>query len=222
MDRSCCALVALALVFLATPVAEAQACTFGPDGQVQQCNFGSGQSAPATPAPWYADPLFQTGLAVVGLVGSAGAGTFALMRVRARRRTLADLLREVETSYAHSKGDPAAGVPRLIDLRHEVRARYDKGRLEDAQFLELDKRITAYLTKLRIAELDARFADISPMTRSEIRRVISDGTVSDADVALARRLAATASGVSGAALVALVERWAAEDAGAHRLRRTMA
>lgn len=171
-------------------------------------------AVPPPPEAWYERGDVQFGLAAIGLLGSAGAAAWGVLRVRQRRRTLTDYIVAVETTYAGSKTTPGEGVPKLVNLRLEVRARHERGRLEDAQFLELDKRIADYIARLRLLELDRRFHDLPAPLIGEIRRHVSDGAFSRAEAELIDLHAAThrLPEPTRIALADLLRSWVREDA----------
>lgn len=196
MSRRPFVLLAAALVLLALPTVEAQKTCRINNGGYQSveypCDYGSSTpaQAPAKDEPWWADNTTQAVLALVGLVGSAGAGGYTYYRMRARRRTLSDFVSAVERTYAQHKASPAEGVPRLLTLRSEVRARHERGRLEDAQFFELEKRINDYVLRLRLAELERAFPDLPHTLLGEIRHRLADGLVTEEDAVYLERQAA--------------------------------
>lgn len=209
--------LALALASVATAQ---KTCTIEqPGGGTVEYACGAGlddeSAAQADDDPWWADNRTQAVLAVSGIVGSASAGAYTFYRVRVRRRTLADFVRAAERTYAESKAEPWVGAPKLASLRHDVRSRHESGRLEDAQFLELDKRISSYLSRVRMLEVERRFPDLPPAFVSDLRRLTDDGVVSRAD---AQRLGAhpalwRTAAATRAELVALLDAWAVEDGG---------
>lgn len=175
---------------------------------------GSGETAPSGGAGGSFRDDLDIILGVVGLVGSAGAGGYAYYRVRTRRRTLTVTLAAIERTYVGAKSDPEAGIARLAQLRTGVREQHDKGRMDDAHFLELDKRATQYLVKLRMLEIDRRFATLPPLLLNEIRRLLADGVLSqtEADLIEVRAAAYRIPEAPRAELSELARRWAAEDA----------
>lgn len=176
---------------------------------------GSGETADGgsrdDPA-WYES--LELWLGVVGLVGSAGAGTFAIYRVRTRRRALTVTLAAIESAYAEAKQDPETGIVKLAAMRMQVRDEHQKGRLDDIHFLELDRRASQYLVKLRLLEIDRRFANLPPLFLAEIRRLLSDGVLStgEADLIEVRAAAYRVPEHARAELITLTRRWANDDA----------
>jgi hypothetical protein len=129
----------------------------------------------------------DVGLGIAGLVLTLAGAAFATYKVRQRRATVGHFLRRVETTYAQARTDPPRGLPLLVAVRGEVRAHYTKGRLEDAPYLELEKRITSYIGRLRVAELDREVPALPATLRGHAERLLVDGLVSAADVdAIAR------------------------------------
>ena len=182
------AVLLLALVLGAAPEALAQTTCRVQNGP-QTVEYPCAAAAPsdggapdaARDEPWWADDATQAILALVGLAGSAAAGVYTYHRVRLRRRTLADFVLAVERAYAQHKANPREGVPRLLELRGEVRERHERGRLEDAQFFELEKRIQQYVLRLRMSELERAFPDLPPALLAEARHRLADGVVTEED-----------------------------------------
>lgn len=213
--------LALAVVVLASsaPAASAQMCKIESKqyGTVEY-PCGSGESGPGEAAeePWWATAQAQMLLGVVGLVGSAGAGAFAIYRVRTRRRALSVTLAAIESTYAEAKSDPEAGIAKLGAMRTTLRDEHQKGRLDDVHFLELDRRATQYLVKLRLLEIDRRFPTLAPLFLGEIRRLLSDGVLStsEADLIEVRAAAYRVPEPARSELIQLTRRWAGDDAPA--------
>lgn len=176
---------------------------------------GSGESSGSGDADGSFWDRLDIMLAIVGLVGSASAGGFAYYRVRTRRQTLTTTLAAIERAYADSKVDPASGIARLATLRADVRERHARGRIDDGHYLELDKRATQYIVKLRLLEVDRRFGMLPPLFLNEIRRHLADGvlTQTEADLIEARAGAYRIPEAPRAELADLVRRWASEDSG---------
>lgn len=183
----------LALVLLAGPSGLAQeGCTQRPDGSVS-CDWTTDTEEPpqGTPTPtkndggddafWTSDAA-QTVYWVVGVAGTGAAAFYTRVRIRGRRRITANYLELIETTLVNSKSHPETGVPVIGQLRREIRARYHEGRLEDAQFLDLDRRSSEAILRLRILELEKRFAYLPQALLGEIRHVMADGVVSPSDL----------------------------------------
>lgn len=176
---------------------------------------GSGESAPGSADEeksfWKNLDIW---LGVIGLVGSAGAGTYAIYRVRTRRRALTVTLTAIESTYAEAKKDPETGILKLATMRTQVREEHQKGRLDDIHFLELDRRASQYLVKLRLLEIDRRFANLPPLFLAEIRRLLSDGVLStgEADLIEVRAAAYRVPEHARAELITLTRGWANDDA----------
>jgi len=217
--------VLVVAVALATPLAAAQTCKMTYQGMVMEYPCGSGESPPAEPKDeesWWES--LDIWLGIIGLVGSAGAGSYAVYRVRTRRRALTVTLAAIESTYAEAKADPETGIARLAARRAQVRDEHQKGRLEDVHFLELDRRATQYLVKLRLLEIDRRFAGLPPLLLGEIRRLLSDGVLSaaEADLIEVRAAAYRVPEHVRAELITLTRRWAGEDGGGHAAEPTAA
>lgn len=136
----------------------------------------SGGTSSEGPGGFWTGPLMPTVYAVLGL-GVAGAGAaYTAPKVRRRGRTLRGLLDEAERTYAEARsGDPGAGIHRLESLRLDVRQRYERGRLEDTHFLELDKRIGDFIARLRLLNLQREFPMLSAGLMTEIELAVGDG-----------------------------------------------
>lgn len=210
-------LLALGLA-LALPVATAQTCKMEYNGMIMEYPCGSGEVPPdegsGTQSSWTED--LDILLGVVGILGSVGAAGYTYHRVRTRRRTLTVTLAAIDRAYVDAKSDPGAGIARLTELRAEVRRLHDKGRMDDAHFLELDRRGAQYLAKLRVLELERRFAHLPPLLLAEIRRLLSDGILSatEADLIEVRAAAYRVPEATRAELAELARKWASEDGGA--------
>lgn len=207
---------ALALaVALAFPVADAAICTMGgPYGTIQyECGGSDTASAPKDDGPWWASQSTQAILAFVGLAGSATAGGYAFYKVRARRKALTRMLLAIERAYGENKAAPEVGVPALVALRRELHERHQKGKLDDGHYLEMDKRATDYIVRLRVLDLDRRFLGLPPALMAEVRRLVGDGLVTPEDVVLVDRhaLAFRVPEPRRSELVALVRSWSTED-----------
>lgn len=176
---------------------------------------GSFDSPPAQESsePWWATGTAQMIMAIVGIVGSLGAGAFTYYRMRSRRRALTVTLLAIESAYAEAKGGATAGIRKLTELRARVRADHQKGKLDDGHFLELDRRATQYLGNLRLLEIDRRFRHLPPLLLAEVRRFLSDGmlTQSEADLIEVRAAAYRIPDPARAELVTITRAWANED-----------
>lgn len=205
------AAAAALLVLVAMPAASAEVCTVqGPYGPVQ---YTCGTTAPKKVEPWWATGEAQAILAIVGLSASAAAGGYAFWRVRTRRQALTETMLALDRAYTETKGSPEAGILRLVALRQEVRDRHAKGKMDDGSFLELDKRATEHIVKLRFLELDRRFLGLPPALMAEVRRLVGDGHVSREDVDMVDRhaMAFRVPDARRAELVALVSSWCTDD-----------
>lgn len=209
-------LLALALT-TAFPLAAAQNCKMEYNGMVMEYPCGSGEEPPGEEASTEASSWDKLGvyLAVIGIVGSVGAAGFTYYRVRSRRKTLVVTLAAVDRAYLDAKSDPASGIQRLTELRAQVRQQHDANRMDDAHFLELDRRALQYLAKLRLLEIDRRFAHLPPLLLAEIRRLLADGVLSqaEADLVEVRAAAYRVPEATRAELAQLTRRWATDDAG---------
>lgn len=209
-------LLVVAILLAAAPVAHAQkTCRIQNGAQTVEypCSgFDGPQDEPAAESFWSSN-AFQAGLAILGLVGSAGAAAFGYWRLRRRRDTLRGYLGALEREAAHGSMDPAASGARLVQLRAQLRERHDRGQLDDGQFLDLDMRYTKQIAKLRVLEIDRRFARLPPLLVAELRRMVSDGVLmpSEADLIEVRAAAYRVADPERGELIALARHWAAED-----------
>jgi hypothetical protein len=168
----------------ATPVAQAAICSIGGAGGVQYpCDGGSGSAPSADDTPWYATGTAQFLLALVGLVGSAGAGLYTYTRVRRRRKTLAMTISRIDDAQAYGRSDPLEGAALLATIRGELKRQHEKGRLEDGQYLELDKRVREGIVRLRVLAIQRSAPDLPPDFLQHVRHLLDDGQVSAQDVA---------------------------------------
>lgn len=152
-------------------------------------------------------------LSVLAMLGSITVFIIAGILLRRRRYAVGTYLQRLDQTYAQYKDDPPQGVVHLSMLRHEVRRRYTAGRLEDAPYLELEKRVMQYIARMRMVELEQTVPDLPKRIEAEVDRLIGDGNVSQRDI---ERIldAATGSRVARAkreALADLMERWAHQD-----------
>lgn len=203
------------LAVFAAPVQGCQRFEY-PGGKFEQgCDDESGGGAGSLNG-------WDIALGVLGVGLTVGGGIFAWTRVRKHRRSLRELLDEVESAFVASKNrDPKPGIERLSGLRAEVRARHAHGKLPDAQFLELDKRIGDYVVRLRIVDIERRFADLPGALITEIRNVAADQTVSAAEIAQIERRA-VALGVAAPVRAQLKQhlvQWAGTDPGPPKVRK---
>lgn len=207
--------VGVLLLALTIPLASAQqqVCK-GRAGSVEfEYPCGSGEAPAQEKAQESVWDRIDIWIGVVGLVGSAGAGAFAVYRVRSRRRALTVTLAAIESTYAEAKQDPENGIAKLASMRTRVREEHQKGRLDDIHFLELDRRASQYLVKLRLLEIDRRFHGLPPLFLAEIRRLLSDGVLSpsEADLIEVRAAAYRVPDHARLELITLTRRWANED-----------
>lgn len=179
---------------------------------------GNRASASSDGGTWWASDTAQTIYAFLGFGVSGGAATWAWWRVRSRRTLFAAQMLHIDDTLAAHKAQPSEGGVALAAIRHELRAHFAARRLDDAHYLELDKRVTTALTKLRLLELDQRFRTLPIAFRSQITTLISDGSVSDAEVELVRGShgAHMVPGRVHDEIVQMLGRWAAQDAGDSR------
>lgn len=208
--------MALALALLAPGAfAQREVCTATTPWGTYEYECPGGDPENDAQAPWWARNETQLALGIVGILGSAGAAGYTFYRVRSRRKALTSTLLAIETAYVKAKSDPEPGIARLVELRARVRSDHDKGKLDDAHFLDLDRRATDYLVKLRLLEIDRRFATLPPMLLAEIRRLLGDGvlTAGEADLIEVRAAAYRVPDHVRAELADLARRWAGDDAG---------
>ncbi len=165
------------------------------------------------PVSWWASETSQAVVGLFALTASAAGGAYAYTRVRNRRRLLTTLLHALEDTFAAHKRRPVKGTRRMLATRAEIREHHASGRLDDSQFLELDKRAGNYLLRLRLLELDTRFPGLSPVLHGQIRSVMSDGRVTDVEAdLLERQLDAMMLPLpTREALMVTIRAWANED-----------
>lgn len=215
------------LVALAALSASAAAVGSGHDGNcdvrwdemgrpIVECGGASGQSSGSSEEEhWWASSTAQAVYAFVGLAGSAGAGAYAYYRVKRRRELLKGFMARIDEAASAHKATPAQGAALLAGIRAELATLFHAHRVDDAHYLELDKRAATAITKLRSLELDQRFPALPPALRSQVTTLISDGKVTQADVDLVR--GSPAGGLVPARLrdelVGMLQTWAAQDAG---------
>lgn len=198
---------------LAAGSASAQTCRVNNYGQVVEypCPTSGGSSSDESGSDAWAQ--LDVLLGVAGILLTLGAAGYTYHRVRSRRRDLTSTLAAIERAYTLGKSDPDAGSASLATLRAQVRERHERGKLDDAHFLELDKRASAHLVKLRLLEIDRRFPTLPPLFLAEVRRLLSDGalTHTEADLVEVRAAAYHIPEAPRAQLVALTRQWAGED-----------
>lgn len=179
-------LLAVGTAFLAAPVASE--CVEFDDGEGGKFSVGceGRKSDPGgdTDGNWFTGPVANTMYALVSIAGATGATVFGVARVRRRRRELRTFIHDVETTFAAAKASPDDGLPKLEALRKGLQKSHDAHRLEDAQFLEMDKRLADYIVRVRLLHLERWFPNLPIALISEIRTVISDGHFSSSDLSL--------------------------------------
>lgn len=162
---------------------------------------------------FWTGPVAQTFYAVLGLGASGGAAFFGWTRVRRGRRTLHKVLQDVEETYATCKNEPLAGIERLNGIRAELSTRHMHGHVDDAHFLELDRKVADYTARLRVIDVQQRFPELPPDLMAEIRHLAQDGHFSDLDKAHVERRATSLRLPSAQRreLVAYLQVWAEAD-----------
>jgi hypothetical protein len=166
-------------------------------GQVVDCTGGGGDQKRED--GFWTGPVAQTSYAILGLAATGAAGLFTTRRVRRKRRELRVFLSDVEQAHAEAKANPEAGLAKLENLRQGLTASHNQGRLDDSQFLEMDRRLRDYITRARLVQLEQAFPNLPVALFSEVRTVLGDGQLSPADLALVEKRAQQAD-------VPLVER----------------
>lgn len=213
----------LAVVLVATPGAAAQTCKFRDPQSGMEMEYycggpNAGQPVPASEAkeePWWATSTAQAVYAFAGLAGSAGAGAYAYYRVKRRRELLKGFMTRIDEAASAHKAAPDEGAALLASIRAELATLFHAHRVDDAHYLELDKRAATAIAKLRSLELDQRFPSLPPALRGQVTTLVSDGKVSQADVDLVRGSSAGALVPARLRddLVGMLRTWAAQDAG---------
>lgn len=201
------------LLAVASP-AHAQGCWWDGEGG-GGCDFGFDEGGSDTSGSdddnfW---DILGVWLAVIFALISTGVFIMGAILVRRRRLSVGAYLERLDQTYALYRHDPDEAIPRLAALREEVRQRYTAGRLEDAPFLELEKRITGYISRMRLAEVEETVPDLPVRIRQEVERLVSDGTVSQKDLEKIEELASRSRLAKGKRepLMALLEDWAEQD-----------
>ncbi len=209
-------IAACAMVIVILPAATAQGQCNGSwkinDDGIECISDGAGGGTGSN-VPFWANETSQAVVGFIALAGSIGGGTFAVMRVRKRRERLTMLLTSMESAFQNHKRAPHEGTQRLIRIRAGIRDLHKRGLVDDAQFLELDKRAGDYLVRLRLLELDQRFPALSPAVHAQIRALMADGRVTDAEADLVERQldAAMLPAAARHDLVVTIRGWAEED-----------
>lgn len=164
--------------------------------------------------PWWANDVAQAVYAFIGFGIPAAGGAWAYWRHRQRRERLESYMRRLEDTMAAHKANPSDGARAMVALRQQVRADFRAGRVDDGHFLELDKRATTHILKLRLLELDHRFPALPMSLRHQVSTLIGDGTVSAAEVNLVRNSLSTQliPGRVRDDLLALLDAWSQQDA----------
>jgi hypothetical protein len=212
--------LSLALTLLATTSAAAQ----GDDEEMEGCYIDgqrgivdcrqNSQGSQDKDDGFWTGPVAQTIYALLGLGASGGAFFFGWNRVRQRRRTMHQLLSDIETTYLTAKDEPQAGIEHLAGIRAEIKIRHENGRLGDSQYLALEGKVADYTTKLRILALENAFPRLPAELLAEVRNVLADSHLSNQDVArIENRAAALRVPATTRRLLAEhLNKWAAADA----------
>jgi hypothetical protein len=206
--------IACAMTILAAaPLAAAEKCVIDSGGNRIEYDCAAGRDGGGSSEPWWASPTAQAGYAFFGLVASGAGGGYAFMRVKRRREMLAAYMHRIDETLVGSKANPAAGAASLGTVRGEMRTAFQAGKLDDAHYLELDKRAVGAILKLRLLELDQRFPQLPVSLRSQIATLVGDGKVSSAEVELVRTASASAPipGRVRDEVMGLLAAWAAQD-----------
>lgn len=190
----------------------------GPFGTIEyDCDSmgGNGGSSTASEGSWWVSNEAQAVYAFVGLAASAAGGGYAYWRHRTRRQRLQEYMRRIDDTLAANKARPGEGARAVAAVRADLRSAFRAGRIDDGHFLELDKRATAGILKLRFLELDQRFPVLPPGLRNQVVTLLGDGSISEAEVQLVRASLATqlVPGRVRDELLILLDGWARQDAG---------
>lgn len=207
------AVTALAIAFNAGP----EICVIESGGRrIEYACDQSGARASSASEPWWAGDVAQAVYAFIGFGIPAAGGAWAYHRHRARRQRLDGYMTRMDDTMAAHRARPADGGRALVALRQEMRSAFRMGRMDDTHFLELDKRATMHVVKLRLLELDHRFPNLPPSLRHQVATLIADGSVSEAEVGLVRHSLATQliPGRVRDELLLVLDSWARQDAGA--------
>ncbi len=200
-------LVVVVLVGLQPGGPGADGCIVYPDRTVDCTQRDAPQEGGAN---WDA---LDVALTVGTILASVLASAAGVVIVRRRRRAVGTYLKRLEASFTRSKEDPAVGLQDLLALREEINARYQQGRLEDAPFLDLLRRIGHYLARVRMANLHQVAPSLPPKVTDVVLRCVEDGVVTVSDLQRieeqARRSRVPAA--TRAQLMALVDSWSKQD-----------
>jgi len=150
----------------------------GVDCRQQQAAGGGGDDS------FWTSNAAQTLYWVLGALGSGGAAIFGWTRVKRRRRELRTFINDVEKTFAQAKEQPDVGLPKLEALRRGLAASHNAGKLEDPQFLEMDRRLKDYVTRVRVIQLERAFPSMPVALFTDIGSLLADGTLSQSDLVL--------------------------------------
>lgn len=154
--------------------------------------------------------FFLLGLALTG----AGA-LFGVTRVGAKRRRLARELAAIDKVHAATRHDPPACETALAERKAHARGLLVDGKIDEAQFALLERRIDELARDLRLAALDERFQYLPLGMVRQLRDMLADGRVTQwerehFETALERER--TMSDEQKAKVRMLVAEWFARDA----------
>ncbi|MGQ0536826.1 MAG: hypothetical protein ACT4PT_12240 [Methanobacteriota archaeon] len=169
--------------------------------------------APTGEDPWWASSMAEVAVGTAGLVVSGAVGGYAVYATRRRRRTVHDYVRRLDQAIATGKGDPARGLASLGRLRAEVRTAHAGGGIEDGQFLELDRRASAAIGRMRVLELNETARTLPAPLLGAFGRLVEDGSVTAAELRMVERemLRQAVPASTKEAVTRAFAAWAAQD-----------
>lgn len=117
------------------------------------------------------------GFVITGILALVG-----IMLATRKRRHVARLMKTVDHTYEEHKKYPSKAIEELKYLKRDFENDYSAGKIEENQFLILDKKITEYIAKLKESETEERVDSVeaehlpSPL-ETEIKRALEDGHI---------------------------------------------
>ncbi len=116
---------------------------------------------------------------IIGIVLTLIGALYGLARIRRSRATLDRELRAIEQVYITNREDPSRLEPALAERKQHVRGRLSDGRIDQAGFLLLEKRIDELGRGQRPEAIDQglRFLPLSLV--ETLRAMLTDGRVTE-------------------------------------------
>jgi hypothetical protein len=153
---------------------------------------------------------------VIGLVVAAAGTLYGFTRLRRRRSRLAQQLDALEAAYAGTCSDPPACEAALARERAAARALLVEGKLDEAHFAVLDRRIDELRAQFRQDVLEHQLDFLPARLLRDLRAALADGRISSLErrhVLDALERDPTLTPDYKAMVRRLVEEWHARDAG---------